>query len=76
MLEATVLAAGGCVDEVEGRKRFPVAFEVGIAPPLAMLAVVAAIDIDVGLGMFDVLLNIDALAGVVTFVVVLRKPIT
>lgn len=73
MVEAAVPVAGFCVDKVvEGRARFPVAFEVGIAPPLAMLAVAAAVDIDVGLGMLDVLLYIDALAGVVIFVVVLR----
>ena len=73
VVEAAVLVAGGCVDEVvEGRTRFPVAFEVGMAPPLAILAVAAAADIDVGLGMFDGLLYIDALAGVVIFVVVLR----
>lgn len=73
MVEATVLVAGSCVDEVaEERPRFPVAFEVGIAPPLAMLVVAATVDTDVGLGMFDVLLYKEALAGVVIFVVVLR----
>ena len=73
MVEAAVPVAGGCVDEVaEEIPRFPVAFEVGIAPPLAMLVAVATVDTDVGLGIFDVLLYIDALAGVVTFVVVLR----
>ena len=68
-----MLVAGGCVDEVvEGRMRFPVAVEVGITPPLAMLAVGGTVDTDAGAGIFDVLLYIDALAGVVIFVVVLR----
>ena len=73
VVEAAELVAGDCVDEVvEGKTRFPVAFEVGIAPPLAVVAVAAAVYIDVGLGIFDVSLYIDALAGVVIFVVVLR----
>ena len=41
-----------------------------IAPPL-----VVDVGTGVGLGIFDVLLYIAAFAGVVMFVVVLRKPI-
>ena len=45
---------------------------MGIAPPLAILDDAAAVETGVGLGMLEVLLYIEAFAGVVTFVVVLR----
>lgn len=59
---------------VEGRPRFAVvACAVGIVPPLAILDVDAAAETTgVGLGMFVGSLYMVALAGVVTFVVVLR----
>ena len=40
----------------EERPWFPVGFAVGIRPPLTILAVAAAVDKGVGLGMFEVLL--------------------
>lgn len=64
------------MEAVEGEPRSPVALVVGIAPPLAILDVAAAEATSVGLGMLDVLLYMDAFAGVVTLVVVLRYPMT
>lgn len=47
---------GPVPDAIDGAARLPVAFAVGIAPPLAMLVDAAAELTGVGLGMFAMLL--------------------